>query len=222
MKKIILTVSLILFSVLASAQTKVYEAPNGRVLTEEEYKQAKTTSLENAKQNLGADYDLYEKLEISDKNENEITYKFKWDYLNKEMLAEKLMEEELIGKTLEFESLNFLNPKEKNNLDKNKPTFVNFWFTNCPPCVEEMPALNELHEKYKDKINFVSITFDSKEKVEKFLTKFKFDFTHIVGEKEFIESLGIVSYPRTFLLDTNKVIKSIEGGLPSIEKLESL
>ncbi|RZK48529.1 MAG: TlpA family protein disulfide reductase [Pedobacter sp.] len=217
MKKILLTLNFIIFSILTYSQTKTYEALNGKILTEEEYNKAKVSSLENAKKNLGSDYELYEKLEISEENKNEIKYKFKWEYLNKEMFAEKLIEEKLIGKTLKFENLHFLNPKEKNNLDKNKPTFVNFWFTSCPPCIEEMPALNELKEKYKDKINFVSITFDTKEKVEKFLTKYNFDFTHIVGEKEFTKSLGFVGYPKTFLLDNNKVIKSIKGSLPAKE-----
>ena len=60
-------------------------------------------------------------------------------------------QEKLIGKTLEFQTLNFLNSKEKNKLDKDKPTFVNFWFMSCSPCIEEMPALNELKEKYKDR-----------------------------------------------------------------------
>src|SRR5699024_8132896 len=112
-----------------------------------------TTSLKNMKQNLGDDYELYEKLDISEENKDEIRYKFEWNYLTKEMLAEKLLEEQLIGKKLDFDSLNFLNPEEKNTFDKHKPTFVNFWFTNCPPCIEELPALNELKEKYKNKIN---------------------------------------------------------------------
>lgn len=154
-------------------------------------------------------------MEIAAENTNEVRYKFKWEYLNEEMLAEKLIEEKLIGKTLEFQTLNFLNTKEKNEVDKDKPTFVNFWFTSCPPCIEEMPAMNELKEKYKDKINFVSITFDTKEKVEKFLKKYEFDFIHIVGEKEFTKSLGFFGYPKTFLLDNNKIIKSIHGSLPS-------
>ena len=41
MKKIILTLNLILLSILTYSQTKIYEAPNGKTLTEEEYKKAK-------------------------------------------------------------------------------------------------------------------------------------------------------------------------------------
>ena len=48
---------------------------------------------------------------------------------------------------------------------KNKPTIINFWFTSCKPCVEEMPVLNKLVKKYSDKVNFISITPDNKETV---------------------------------------------------------
>lgn len=67
----------------------------------------------------------------------------------------------------------------------------------------ELPALNRLKEKYK--INFISITFENKENVERFLTDYKFNFIHIVGERQFTKSLGFISYPKTFLLDKNKL-----------------
>lgn len=221
MQKTIVTISSFLISVLSFSQIKIYESPNGTILSEEKYKSAKISSLENMKEVLGSDYELYEELEVSKETNDSIFYKFKWEFLNEEWLAEKRIEEGLIGKNLEYESLNFLIPDEKNEIDKNKPTFVNFWFTNCPPCIEELPALNELKEKYKDRINFISITFDNKEKVERFLTKYKFDFAHIVGENDFTKSLGFVGYPKTFLLNKNKVIQSITGSLPPIENEEA-
>src|SRR6185437_10738112 len=33
---------------------------------------------------------------------------------------------------------------------KGKPIVINFWFTACVPCIEEMPALNELKDKFKN------------------------------------------------------------------------
>ncbi len=32
---------------------------------------------------------------------------------------------------------------------KNKVTVVNFWFSGCKPCVEELSKLNELNDKIK-------------------------------------------------------------------------
>ena len=33
---------------------------------------------------------------------------------------------------------------------KGKVVLVNFWATWCPPCLDEMPALNRLYNEYKD------------------------------------------------------------------------
>ncbi len=43
---------------------------------------------------------------------------------------------------------------------QGKPTLLNFWATWCPPCIGEMPHLNELAEEYKDKINIVGVQVD--------------------------------------------------------------
>ena len=49
-----------------------------------------------------------------------------------------------------------------------KPTMINFWFTRCAPCIDEMPVLNKIKEKYKDDFNFIAITYEKKEDVEKY------------------------------------------------------
>ena len=38
-----------------------------------------------------------------------------------------------------------------------KPIFLNIWATWCPPCVGEMPHLNELAAEYADKINIIGL-----------------------------------------------------------------
>ncbi len=196
----------------------MYETHKGEILTEEEYSKAKASSLEYYKKESGADIELYETLEISAETNNKIIYTFKWEFVDKETYAEKLREEKLIGKTFaDFDSLIFLNPEDRNKIDKNKPTLVNIWFESCSPCKGELPALNLFEEKYHDKITFVSITFESKEKVEKFLKKNTFNFTHIEDTKELLIALGITSFPKTFMLDKNRIIKSIEGTIPPMK-----
>ena len=41
------------------------------------------------------------------------------------------------------------NDVDENLFSKNKVTVVNFWFSGCEPCVEELSKLNELNDKIK-------------------------------------------------------------------------
>jgi thiol-disulfide isomerase/thioredoxin len=40
----------------------------------------------------------------------------------------------------------------------DRPTFVDFFGTWCPPCAEQMPALAAAHERVGDEVLFVSVT----------------------------------------------------------------
>ncbi|MEP6913198.1 MAG: TlpA disulfide reductase family protein [bacterium] len=62
---------------------------------------------------------------------------------------------------------------------QGKVVLVNFWATWCAPCIQEMPSLKKLHEKYKAKgleILAVSIDDDSS-KVRPFATENQLNFT---------------------------------------------
>lgn len=47
------------------------------------------------------------------------------------------------------------------SLRHNKPLFVNFWATWCAPCIEEMPHIVELYEKYGKQVDFLVVSCDS-------------------------------------------------------------
>jgi thiol-disulfide isomerase/thioredoxin len=53
---------------------------------------------------------------------------------------------------------------------KDTVFLIDFWATWCAPCVESIPHLDSLIEKYKDKnVKFISITYEPRKLVEKFL-----------------------------------------------------
>lgn len=54
---------------------------------------------------------------------------------------------------------------------KGEVILINVWATWCPPCVAELPRFVELYADYKDKVTFVFVANDEKEKVEAFLKK---------------------------------------------------
>ena len=113
--------------------------------------------------------------------------------------------------------------KDENNLDfkieslHEKPTLINIWFTSCRPCVEELPYLNELQNKLSPQVNFVAITFDSKEKVDQFLSKHEFNFKHLKVSYQDLERTGIYKYPLNFILDSQGTIRRILGGIDGTE-----
>lgn len=108
-----------------------------------------------------------------------------------------------------------LNGKKVNpGQPQGKPTLINFWFTDCPPCIDEIPVLNRIRKKYKDRINFISITFNSREEVNLFLKSHPYDFLKVVGAQDYIDSLGIKNFPVNVFMDKTGVVKRVEDGIP--------
>jgi cytochrome c biogenesis protein CcmG, thiol:disulfide interchange protein DsbE len=99
---------------------------------------------------------------------------------------------------------------------KGKPTLINFWFTACKPCIEEIPLLNGLRNQFQDSINFLAITYDPKAQVKRFLKKHPFEFTQITDAKDFTDKLQLKAYPVNVFLDKNGVVTKAEIGVPHI------
>ncbi|MGJ7031977.1 TlpA family protein disulfide reductase [Niabella hirudinis] len=60
---------------------------------------------------------------------------------------------------------------------KGKVVFINFWATWCPPCIAEMPAINELYASFKDNPGIVFLLVDADQDLPK--------ATSFIKEKQF-------------------------------------
>ena len=102
-----------------------------------------------------------------------------------------------------------------------KPIILNFWATWCGPCKSELPAFNNMYEKYKDDVHFlfINLTDGSRETVEG-VTRFMEDegYTFPVYFDTTMEAAtkyGAYSIPTTFLIDDEGVpVHSQMGALP--------
>lgn len=91
---------------------------------------------------------------------------------------------------------------------RGKLVLLNFWATWCIPCVEEMPDLQELHERYADKgLAIVSVSQDSRglPAVKEFAQRHKLTMPLYLDTKKFelARTLGVRQMPTTVILDTS-------------------
>ena len=97
-------------------------------------------------------------------------------------------------KDLDGNILNF------NDLE-NRVVFLNFWATWCPPCIAELPSIQELYEDYKDKVAFVLISSEKQEVVKSFKEKKGYNLNGFTPLSAYPNQFNIRSIPRTFLIN---------------------
>jgi peroxiredoxin len=87
---------------------------------------------------------------------------------------------------------------------RGKIVFLNFWATWCAACVVEMPAMENLHRRFKDK-DFAMIAINMQEsdaQVKAFFEKLKLSFTALLDSNgEVAAGFAVNALPTTFVLD---------------------
>ena len=121
-----------------------------------------------------------------------------------------------IDKKIPSFKLNDLSGKTINSASlRGKVVVMNFYFTTCHPCLQEMPDLNKLEEKYQNKnVVFLAFALENSAQLKSFLKKNKFLYTQIPnGEKYTKASFRIDMWPTHIVADQNGVIKYFSQGL---------
>jgi peroxiredoxin len=98
---------------------------------------------------------------------------------------------------------------------RGKVVFLNFWATWCPPCLEEMPAMERLYRKYRDRglvVLAVSVDRDGAV-VPPFVQRNKFSFP-IAHDPQMAlaERYGVRALPSSFLLDRHGQVAALAIG----------
>lgn len=92
---------------------------------------------------------------------------------------------------------------------RGKYVLLNFWATWCPPCVQELPSLNELAREFEERglvVLGVSVDED-REAYENFLERFDVSFPTVRDpERVAANRYGTMKYPESYLIDRDGVV----------------
>jgi thiol-disulfide isomerase/thioredoxin len=90
--------------------------------------------------------------------------------------------------------------------------FLNFWATWCPPCVAELPEIKRAYEKHKNKVVFMLVSGEEREKVEAFLEKRGYDIPVYYPATEVPEVFDVEYIATTFIISPDGRIVSKKKG----------
>jgi len=88
---------------------------------------------------------------------------------------------------------------------KGKVIFLNFWATWCSPCKEEMPGLEALHQKFREKsfdLLTISVDYEGLKPVQEFINKHHYTFPVLLDPNGVVLDLfQVTAIPTTFIID---------------------
>lgn len=100
---------------------------------------------------------------------------------------------------------------------QGKVVLVDFWGTWCKSCCDEMPGMDRVYCKYKDKgfeLIGIAIEFDRDpavqlEKVKQKVKELGVTFTIVLGDDAVVQAFGgkLENFPQTYLVDRNGQIR---------------
>jgi peroxiredoxin len=135
-------------------------------------------------------------------------------------LAEAMKELDLIrpSRTKLAEDFNIPTPSGatfKLSEHRGKVVMINFWATWCPPCLEEMPAMERLYRQQKDggfTLVAVSVDADGK-KVEPFVSEHKLTFAIGLDPRmDLANSYAVRALPSSFVVARDGTLAALAIG----------
>jgi cytochrome c biogenesis protein CcmG/thiol:disulfide interchange protein DsbE len=92
---------------------------------------------------------------------------------------------------------------------KEKIVLLNFWATNCPPCVEEMPSLVRLQKLMGPRLVVLAVSTDQSEReYHNFLRQYNIDILTVRDPAKKSSDLYLTTgQPETFVIDSSGMVR---------------
>ncbi|NLR57818.1 TlpA family protein disulfide reductase [Chitinophaga polysaccharea] len=103
---------------------------------------------------------------------------------------------------------------------KGKILVLKFWFIHCTTCVKEMPALNQVVQKYTThpEIEFLSFAFDTKEQLVNFLKQHPFRYAVIPVPESYPTAMKVNSFPTHMIVNPEGKIARIVNSPADLDR----
>lgn len=96
---------------------------------------------------------------------------------------------------------------------KGKVIFLNFWATWCPPCIAELPSIQNFYNDFNKEVAFVFVTNENWKEINSFFKKENYQFPVYQSKTSYLEELpSVKSIPRTFVIDKQGNIRVDKSG----------
>lgn len=107
---------------------------------------------------------------------------------------------------------------------RGKVLVINLWFIGCPPCMAEIPKLNDLAAKFDDSpdVRFVALTVDSEDKVKSFLRRERFDYEMVPAAQAEMSKFVFSGYPKNIVVGRDGKIVYWRSTIRAWDKFESV
>jgi len=107
---------------------------------------------------------------------------------------------------------------------RGEVVMLNFWATWCPPCRDEIPALEALQKVYKGRLVIIGASvYSTNANTELFYWEYKINYPMIYGSYDLMGKYGKVSsIPTTFLIDRDGKIAARVVGSRTKDEYEGM
>ena len=99
---------------------------------------------------------------------------------------------------------------------RGKVVFLTFWATWCPPCIAEMPAIQELSEKYGSDVVFIGVNIaEDTRRVQDFINREGYTYNIGLDKTGYLitELYPTDGIPYTLIIDANGfIVNEFLGG----------
>ncbi len=98
---------------------------------------------------------------------------------------------------------------------KNKVVVIKFWFAACPPCIKEIPQLNQVFKTYEHNpdVVFLGPSLDDVATIQASQNRHPFYYNIIPKAENFAQQYNVLGYPTHVVINKNGTVEAVFQGV---------